>query len=150
MASQGEDHVTNHITMQPRHRMPRELTPREPREKIRIDAAMRGEFSGRQRAVVTDISQFGVGALAADILPDIGERVLLTLSTGDAIEGEVRWCDGHRFGLRLYHPFDLRRLRAINALRDRLAVYPAAAGSGQRIGNGSPAQPIVALLRPVC
>ena len=142
--------MTNHITMQPGYRMPREMTPREPREKIRIEAAMRGEFSGRQRAIVTDISQFGVGALAADTLPDIGERVLLTLSTGDAIEGEVRWSDGYRFGLRLYQPFDLRRLRAINALRDRLAIDPGGAGNGQRVGEGSPRPPVVALLRPVC
>ncbi|APE28851.1 hypothetical protein [Aurantiacibacter gangjinensis] len=129
-------------------RLPREIVPRDEREATMIGAVMVGEFTPRVTVTVRNLSQFGVGVSSHGVVPDIGERVRLTLVTGDEIAGEVRWTDGCDFGLRMAHAFDLRRLRAINRLRDRLTGQVIAA-----VNDDTAAPSTIrgtTQLRPVC
>lgn len=79
---------------------------REPRGRRMLSASMRGDELAEQKIVIADVSPRGLGARARGECPPAGTRILIALSNGLELSGEVRWVRKERFGVQLDQEVD--------------------------------------------
>jgi hypothetical protein len=90
-----------------------------------VPATIRSDRLGRCEIRIRNISRNGIGARSRTAMPEIGERLFVTINEIGEIEGTVRWVRGDQFGVLLDSELDA-------ALFDRSAderdIAPATPG----------------------
>lgn len=75
--------------------------PRAPRARLIAPATMLSERFGSCDIRIRNISERGLGARSRTQMPEIGERLIISIAGIGDVSGIVRWVRGDQFGIAL-------------------------------------------------
>lgn len=92
--------------------------PREPRHRTLMRAVMLLPGMEGEPVMVRNVSEGGMCLASKALLPCKGEVIDLELSGTMGLKGQVRWVQGHEFGVKLSEPLDLTGIGLVNQRRN--------------------------------